>query len=209
MPELLVMPPGLETASPEATHPPPWAALLDHFYRRLGLALPPMARLHPQEIRQPYRRLLVHSEDMTPTLEGFYGGPLHLKVLSSECSADTYQREVVLELASNRRPVEYGAICIHLQHLPEAARRIVLEEGHPFGRILQTHPIAHLSWPQAFFSVRSDAHMSRLLGSKNPAELCGRRNVLVDGHRRLLADVVEILAPVPEPPSLDHENQST
>jgi len=65
-----------------------------------------------------------------------------------------------LELNHRRRPVEYGAIGIHLQHLPEEARRIVLDERHPFGRILQTEAIAHLSWPQAFFSVHSDTHMS-------------------------------------------------
>jgi len=207
MTELLVRPPSLHTALPEATQAPPWAALLVPFYQRLGRALPPMARLHSKEIRQPYRRLLVHSDDMTPTLEEFYGGPLRLKVLGSECSADTYQREVVLELESSHRPVEYGAIGIHLQHLPDEARRIVLEEGHPFGRILQSEAIAHLSWPQAFVSVRGDAHMSRLLGSKNSAVLYGRRNVVVDGHRRLLADVVEILAPVPEALSHPHENQ--
>jgi hypothetical protein len=91
--------------------------------------------------------------------------------------------------------------------LPEEARRIVLDERHPFGRILQTEAIAHLSWPQAFFSVHSDTHMSQLLGARNPAVLYGRRNVVVDGRRRLLADVVEILAPVPESPSPSHENQ--
>jgi len=206
---LRVRPPDLDPALPEATHAPPWAALLDRFYRRLGLALPAMVRLDAKEIRQPYRRLLVHSDDMTPTLEKFHGGRLHLRVLSREWSFETYQREVILELEDSHRPVEYGAIGIHLQHLPEEARRIVLEERHPFGRILRTESIAHLSWPQAFFSVRSDAHMSRLLGSQDPAVLYGRRSVLVDGHRRLLADVVEIVAPVPEPRSHAHEHQAS
>jgi len=207
MTELLIMPPRVDPASAEATPAPPWLALLEPFYRRLGLALPPMTRLDPHELCPPYRQLLAHSDDMTPTLERFYGGRLHLRVLSREGSAEAYRREVALELNHGRRPVEYGAICIHLQHLPEEARRIVLDERHPFGRILQTEAIAHLSWPQAFFSVHSDTHMSQLLGARNPAVLYGRRNVVVDGHRRLLADVVEILAPVPESPSPSHENQ--
>ena len=195
----LVMPPRLNIPQREVTWNPPWAALLELFYRRLGLALPPMTRLAPDELPAPYRRLLAHSDDMTPTLEKFYGGRLDLTVLTRECTAINYRREVVLKLERNRRPVEYGAIGIHLQHLPPSARRLVLEERHPFGRMLETEAIAHLSWPQAFFSVRSDAHMSRLLGAANPTTLYGRRNVIVDGHRRLLADVVEIVAPVPEP----------
>ena len=36
--------------------------------------------------------------------------------------------------------------------------------------------------------------MDRLLGASQPTILCGRRNLLLDGYRRLLADVVEILA---------------
>jgi len=206
MTELRVMPLGLDAAPSQATPTPPWGALLDQFYGRLGLALPPLTRLNAEEIRQPYRRLLVHSDDMTPTLERFYGGRLRLRLLSRECASDTYLREVVLELEDRRLPLEYGAICIHLQHLPAETRRIVLAEQHPFGRILQTEAIAHLSWPQAFFSVQSDAHLSRVLGAHDSAVFYGRRNVLVDGHRRLLADVLEIVAPVPESRSQSHEN---
>jgi hypothetical protein len=73
----------------------------------------------------------------------------------------------------------------------------VLEEQRPLGNILQTEAIAHLSWPQAFFKIQSDPHLSHVLHCSQPGELYGRRNVLLDGSRRLLAEVIEILAPVP------------
>ena len=199
---LLVMPPNLDTASPATTHAPPWAALLEPCYRRLGLTLPPTVKLPPDAVPGPYHQLLVHSDDMTPTLEKFHRDRLHLRPLSREYSANSYRREVVLELERRGQPVEYGVIGIRLQHLPPAARRLVLEEQCPFGRILQTEAIPHLSWPQAFFSVRSDAYLSRLLGSRPGSVLYGRRNVLVDGRRRLLADVIEIVAAAPEPTPL-------
>ena len=73
----------------------------------------------------------------------------------------------------------------------------MLEEQRPLGNILQRDAIPHLSWPQAFFRVQSDSHLGHVLYLSEPAVLYGRRNVLLDGSRRLLAEVIEILAPAP------------
>src|SRR5664280_1818199 len=102
---------------------PPWAALLGRFYERTGLFLPLLRELKGEEVPQPYRALLVHSSDMTPTLERFYGQTLRLRVLSRERQDDSYKREVILWLAEDTRPVEYGLIRIFLDRLPPTARR--------------------------------------------------------------------------------------
>lgn len=180
-------------------HRPPWAAVLGRFYERSGLSGPWLKKLEARDVPESYRQLLVHSNDMTPTLEHFYRAPLHLHVLSSERVSNTYAREVVLEIEHTRRPVEYGAICVHLEHFPEPVQAMILAGQQPFGRILQSETIAHLSWPQAFFSGKADGHMRRLMRLADESMLYGRRNVLVDGRRRLLAEVIEILAPVSEP----------
>ncbi len=174
---------------------PSWAALLARFYEPLGLSVPALDALKADEVPQPYRALLVHSSDMTPTLERFYGQTLRLRVLTREHKDDSYKREVILWLADDALPVEYGVIRIHLERLPTAARRLVLEEKRPLGDILHTEAIPHLSWPQAFFRFKSDAHAGAALGLRHPGFLYGRRNVLLDGSRRLLADVIEVLAP--------------
>jgi chorismate-pyruvate lyase len=177
-----------------------WAALLDRFYTRAGLPLPSLKRLRPEEIPQPYQGLLMHSADMTPTLERFYGRALGLTVFSRRHDGDSYLREVVLTVAAGGRPIVYGAICIWLDELPPAARRHVLEEQRPLGKILETEAIPHLSWPQAFFRIQSDAHLAAALRLARPTSLYGRRNVLLDGSRRLLAEVIEVLAPVEKQP---------
>jgi chorismate-pyruvate lyase len=175
---------------------PAWAALLDRFYAPAGLPLPNLTRLRPDEVPQPYQRLLVHSADMTPTLEEFYGRPLGLTVMSREREEDAYLREVVLTLAAEKCPIEYGAIRIHLNRLPPGSRRSVLEEQRPLGKILEIEAIPHLSWPQAFFRIESDSRTKAALRLGQPGELYGRRNVLLDGSRHLLAEVIEVLAPV-------------
>jgi chorismate-pyruvate lyase len=183
-------------ASPQTEHLPSWGALLERFYARLNLPLPSMARLLDQDVPEPYRRLLVHSHDMTPTLEGFYRQPMCIAVLSREREEGAYLREVILKPAAEARPVEYGVIRICLDNLPATARQRVLEEERPLGNILQTEAVPHLSWPQAFFRVDADSHMTRVLRLRQPGVLYGRRNILLDGSRRLLADVLEVLAPV-------------
>jgi len=178
---------------------PSWAALLERFYERTGLSAPVLIELKAAEVPPPYRTLLVHSADMTPTLAGFYGQALGLRVLSRERQGDSYKREVILWLAEDERPVEYGAIRIRLDRLPPPARRLVLEEQRPLGAILQDEAIPHLSWPQAFFRLKADAHAGAALGLRRAGFLYGRRNVLLDGSRRLLAEVIEVLAPVARP----------
>ncbi|HTL57443.1 MAG TPA: hypothetical protein VL361_17290 [Candidatus Limnocylindrales bacterium] len=176
-----------------------WCEMLDHFYRRAGLSLPMLRELAGEEMPQPYRSLLVHSSDMTPTLEQHYQQPMAITVLSRELQDSIYLREVILRGANDARPVEYGVIRIRLDQLPPPAARRVLEEQRPLGNILQTEAIPHMSWPQSFFQTESDAHMREVLRITQPAALYGRRNVLLDGSRHLLAEVIEILAPVPDP----------
>jgi chorismate-pyruvate lyase len=153
--------------------------------------------LKGEELPEPYRRLLVHSNDMTPTLEAFHAQPLQITVLGRERDAGTYLREVLLLPAVNGGPVEYGVIRIRLNQLPTAARRIVLEEERPLGNILQTEAIPHLSWPQSYFRVEADTHLNHVLGLLQPGTLYGRRNLLLTASRRLLAEVIEVLPPAP------------
>ena len=195
-------PPSPPRVSQEPTGPqegpknPPWTAMLGRFYQKHGSALPRMTCLDPRQVPAPYRRLLAHHNDMTPTLERFYGEPLALQVCSHEHDGHSYLREVVLALGDSGTPVEYGAICVHLQHFAEPVQKRILANEHPFGRILQAEGIPHLSWPQAFFCIDADVRLRRLLDFDQARSLYGRRNVLLDGGRRLLAEVIEILAPL-------------
>jgi chorismate-pyruvate lyase len=194
------------TTPPPARRLPAWAALLGYFYARTGLPLPRVERLRDDEVPQPYKGLLVHSSDMTPTLESYYRQSPGITVLSRQIIGDLYFREVVLHVANGARPIEYGVISIHLDHFPETARRLILAEQSPLGSILQSEGIGHISWPQAFFRVESDSRMSAVLHLGQPCVLFGRRNVLLDGARRLLAEVIEVLAPVENHPPLSADH---
>lgn len=168
---------------------------LGEFYAQAGLALPPVKRVEGADIPEPCRQLLVHDRDMTPTLEAFHGERIHLRVLARRLDGDAYARQVVLTLNGSARPVEFGAIMIHLQHFPPAAREEILEGRRPLGTILHVHDITHQSRPQAFLHLIPDAVIQEALQLNAPFPLYGRRNVIRDLTGNELADIVEILPP--------------
>jgi chorismate-pyruvate lyase len=166
---------------------------LDEFYAASGKPLPHIEIVDGNSIPKPCRKLLVHLDDMTPTLEKFHGGSLHLEVLGRRLAEKTYYREVILRLDKWERPVEFGAIKINLDRFGQEARAEILREHLPLGHILQQYNIKHSSRPSAFLKLKSDELIGLLFDLKQPCILYGRRNTLFDASGEPLAEVVEIL----------------
>ena len=171
----------------------PIAYPLDDFYVRAGQILPSIHPVNADEVPEPYKRLLVHHDDMTPTLEKYYGDTLQLSVLKSDTREIHYFREVVLSLNSSGKRVEFGAIKINLSLYPPTARKLILDEKEPLGRILQSCGVVHSSKPKGFFRITTDPLIGEALGMKSGIEVYGRRNTLSDSQMRPLAEIVEIL----------------
>lgn len=168
---------------------------LDDFYAQAGRPLPAFEVISGDDMPLPYRSLLAHENDMTSTLAAFHGSVPHVRVLHRQQRDDFYFREVILVLAESGRRVEFGAIKINLGLLPAPVRRLLLEERLPLGQILQDHGLQFTSRPKAFLRMVADAFIGEALGVPAGAILYGRRNSLLDAHRRAFAEIVEILPP--------------
>jgi hypothetical protein len=175
---------------------PHWAALLEFANGPSQARQLQLTTLARDEVPPPYRDLLVHSRDMTPTLEQFYGELLELRPLRRQHDNANYRREVTLNLRATGRPVEYGVIQINLTRFSPAAAQLIIEAEKPLGAILASQAVAHMSWPLNFFRLESNSHLTEALHLDGPCTLYGRHNLLLDGLRRLLAEVIEVLAPV-------------
>jgi Tryptophanase len=167
---------------------------LDTFYNPVGRPLPKFERIPGVEMPEPYRQLLVGEHDMTPTLERFHAHPLGIQVLERVVDGDRYSRLVLLTLPGGR-PVEFGAIVIYLDCLPDSGRAAVLEQQTPLGAVLARYSIVHSSCPQAFVRVQPDLLMHDVLHLTGDQPLYGRRNFLLTRDHRVLADILEILPP--------------
>ncbi len=188
-------------STPVTTNPGPAAATfsaaypLDEFYAQAGLTLPPLQQIDGEAVPEPFKHLLVHLDDMTPTLEKFHKGTIHIQVLSSRRTQNAYFREVVLLLDGSNKPVEFGAIKINLELFPEKARQLILEEHLPLGHILGEHTIKHSSQPKAYFRVASDKRINAAFKLAGAHILFGRRNTHFNPQGLPMAEIVEILPP--------------
>jgi|SRR5581483_236182 len=180
-------PMGTPLAGAALVHP------LDEFYAQAGQPLPPLNQIEGDTVPEPYKTLLVHRNDMTPTLEKFHQRSIHLQVLGRRRKADNYFREVILRLDGTNQPVEFGAIKINLALFSSAAREQILLERLPLGHLLEEFKIPHASRPRAYLRLATDKFISEVLELSGAQVLYGRRNTLFDPQHRSLAEIVEIL----------------
>lgn len=163
------------------------------FFYGIGSARPRVTFVEPAEIPEREQWLLVHDTDMTPRLREGHACDIDLDVHARARIGDYLVRASVLSRQSDGRPVEFGAIGIHLDLLPEEAQKLVLEGHVPFGAILERFAVPHSSHPRGFFRIAVDARLAELLGATSGQILFGRCNELRHGCGKVLADVVEVL----------------
>ena len=174
---------------------------LSEFYAHAKLPMPLVEIIAADTVPEPFKSLLVHHNDMTPTLEAFHQADIHLEIVSRERRGDFYFREVVLRLNADDQPVEFGAIKLYLGRFPEEAQDLILQEYVPLGRILKDCGVPHRTQAKAFLRVQSDALIGEKFELTQPAVLYGRKAVISDLQGRPLSEIVEILPPSNKPAS--------
>ena len=147
----------------------------------------------PEEMPDDARWLLVHDTDMTPRLAERHVCGITLDVHAKSRLGNYLVRASVLRRADDARPVEFGAIGIHLGGFSEDARRLILEGQVPLGGILGQMEVPHTSHPQGFFRIVIDHRLADLLGGWEGQTLYGRCNELRHAGGDPLAEVVEVL----------------
>lgn len=166
-----------------------------YFYNQDELPLSPVEFLEGESVPPPWRQLLVHNEDMTPTLREFHLSEISLQVVQAEMSDEYVMRQVVLHRTSDGAPVEYGAIGIQLGGFPAKVKQLIREGNLPLGGILESEGVPHRSAPRAWFVIDADEHIGELLHVRPGTKLYGRCNALTHPDGIVFADIVEILPP--------------
>jgi chorismate-pyruvate lyase len=156
----------------------------------------PDAEVVPADaVPEPYHRLLVHPHHMTVTVEEFYGGSVHVKVLACRRTGNEYVRKILLALHEGGRIAQFGLVRIDLDACPEPVRDAIVEGRTPLGRILIQHDMLRRIEPTAFLKVSLSAKMADWFGAAAGAETYGRLGVIYTGERPVV-EVLEILAPI-------------
>lgn len=160
---------------------------------------PVAVEVAPDELPQPYHRLLVHAHHMTVTVEEFFSSPVNVRVLEFQLSDQEYSRKIVLALQSTGRVVQFGLVRINLGVCPPAVRKEILAGKTPLGRVLITHNMLRRIEPVAYLRVRLSEAMAAWFGAETGATTYGRVGVIYTGEQPVI-EVLEILAPIaPQP----------
>jgi chorismate-pyruvate lyase len=168
---------------------------LNLFCAHYGRELPEITPLLEQHIPEPYKTLLAHNRNMTPTLEAYHHGTIHIERLNVFTGEEETTREVILRRDGDDKPLEYGASRVFRETLtPEAL--FLLDDGRlPLGTILRVCDCVHSVQPSGFFKVRPASFLVSALAAGQAAYLYGRRNTLVAMDDTPIAEVCEILPP--------------
>ncbi|TAL05230.1 MAG: hypothetical protein EPO07_03830 [Verrucomicrobia bacterium] len=183
---------ALKTASSSANA---FAYPLSEFYAHAKLPLPRIETIPADAVPEPYKSLLVHQNDMTPTLEGFHKSRIHLDILSRDHRGGFYFREVALRLDHDEKPVEFGANKVFLGMFPEEAQELILLEQVPLGTILKECGVKHQTEAKFFLRLEPDELIANALELGTPVPLYGRKAVISDLKGHPLSEIVEILPP--------------
>jgi hypothetical protein len=107
--------------------------------------------VEPDEMPDPFGRLLLHHDHMTTRLGAFYGRPVALRILRQECVGDMYRRLIALLPRGLDRVVEVGLVQIDLSCTTPEVRGMILGGVTPLGDVLITHNVLRRIEPQWYF----------------------------------------------------------
>ena len=173
--------------------PETFAYPLSDFYAHAKLPMPRIEVISADAVPEPYQSLLVHKNDMTPTLEAFHDSRIHLELVKKDHRGGFYFREVILRLDRDEKPVEFGANKLHIGIFSEEAQEQILLEQVPLGRILKECGVRHVTEAKFFLRVEPDGLICRALELESPVTLYGRKAVISDHKGLVLSEIVEIL----------------
>ncbi len=162
-----------------------------------GFELDAFEVIEAADIPERQRRLLVHDDHMTVTLEKAHGAPVHLHVLEVLHADPEYSRRLYLTAGEDGPVVMAGIMKIWLQHMgSDAVREAIVGGKTPLGRILIDHGVLRKLKSCAFLRIRIDDSLRETLSVPPSApEVTYGRLALIFCHGEPAVELLEIVAP--------------
>lgn len=168
---------------------------LNLFCAHYAREVPEITPLFEQHMPEPYKQLLVHKRNMTPTLENYHHGTIYIEPINVFSDEEETTREVILRREGDGKPLEYGASRIFRRTLSPEALFLIDDGRLPLGTILRVCDCEHTVQPSAFFKIRATPFFTGAFDAGDVPYFYGRRNALVALDGPTIAEVCEILPP--------------
>lgn len=169
------------------------ASMVEIFYadpRELGTALSCTA----DDVPEPYRSLLAHTNHMTVTVERFHHDSVKVDVLQSKIEDDLYCREILLLTQSSSLVVQYGIVRLNTRFLPPEPRDEILAQKKPLGRVLIEHDVLRKIELFELLQFRAGKRLAELFSIPIGTPVYGRTAMLYCNNEPAI-ELLEIVRP--------------
>lgn len=170
----------------------PQEPLVELFAER-GWAVPAFEPIDASDLPRDIAPIFDHDMSMTSRLEGLFGAPVRIEVLSLQHTETRYRRLVLLKAPGQGPPLLLGALDINLDSFSAPVRNEIEATEKPFGRILGEMRVKHDFRPIAFFSFTASHELADVLRVDKGILLYARRKLVI-GEDRTLGVVTEVPA---------------
>ena len=90
---------------------------------------------------EPYKRMLVHDQHMTVTMEAYHHNKVDVRILDRRLDGDVYSRRILLLKAGTDQVVQFGIVRFDFSYVTGAVRDEILTGETPMGRVLINHNV--------------------------------------------------------------------
>ena len=148
------------------------------------------------QIPEQPRRLLVHNQHMTATLQAYYQHLVELRVLDHRQDGQDYRRKILLTIEGGKQVVEFGLVKLDLAFLPVSAREEIIARNRPLGEILARHNVLTRVEPRWYVRFAGDSEVVQSFAMPDVTQVYGRIGVIYcDGQPAMeLLEVVSGLS---------------
>jgi chorismate-pyruvate lyase len=148
----------------------------------------------PDEMPEPYHRLLVHEQHMTVTVEAHHGDMVDVRVLGVRQKGEIYSRQILLTLHKTGKVVQFGIVRVNLAFVSPEVRAEIVAGQTPFGRILINHNVLRRIEPTAYLRIHPRKVMMDWFGLTEPRPVYGRL-AYIHCDDQPAVELLEIVAP--------------
>ena len=150
------------------------------------------SEVRPEQIPEPYRRLLVHDQHMTAVLGAYHDSPLDLYVLRVHQDNEYYSRKIFLTPRYSAVATELGVARVSLRSLQETTRLAILQGQRPLGIVLMRHEWSRRIEPRWYLRLHTGSSILRWYGYDTQGPFYGRIGTIYCGGEAAI-ELLEIV----------------
>lgn len=144
---------------------------------------------------EPYKRMLVHGQHMTVTMEDFHQSAVDVRVIDKRLDGEMYSRKILLTKSGTDFVVQFGIVRFNFEYVTRSVRDEILAGQTPMGRVLINHNVLRHIDLGAILQISAGPALADYLQMKQDGVTYGRLATIFC-NKRPAVDLLEVSIPL-------------